>query len=168
MVTRKWKICLLGAAGVGKTSVTRRFVRSIFSAEYQTTVGVTIERKRVQRAGVEIELVIWDLSGEDEFQRVQLSYLEGASGYLLVIDSTRASTLGTARTLHSAVDGAVGRIPFVVLLNKSDLAESCEVSLGLSDPLAGRAVRVFRTSAKTGAGVEAAFSALVDAIPLEP
>ena len=159
----KYKICLLGAAGVGKTSLTKRFVRGLFSDEYQTTVGVTIERKRVQRAGGDVDLLIWDLSGEDEFQRVQLSYLEGASGYLLVVDGTRASTLSTARTLQAAVDGAVGLIPFVLLVNKADIADAREVNLSVVDPLATRAVRVIRTSARTGAGVEAGFSALIDA-----
>ena len=33
------KICLLGAFGVGKTSLTRRYVDSIFSEQYLTTVA---------------------------------------------------------------------------------------------------------------------------------
>jgi small GTP-binding protein len=162
-MTRKHKICLLGAAGAGKTSLMRRFVRSIFSPDYQTTVGATIEKKHVLHRGVDVELVIWDLSGEDEFQTVQMSYLEGASGYLLVVDGTRASTLATARNLEAAAQRAIGRVPFVILLNKRDLADRWEVSLPLSDPLLAAATNVLRTSAKTGAGVEQAFTCLVDA-----
>ena len=39
------KICLLGAFGVGKTSLVRRFVDTIFSDAYLTTVGVKIDKK---------------------------------------------------------------------------------------------------------------------------
>jgi small GTP-binding protein len=161
-VTIKHKVCLLGAAAVGKTSLMRRYVRSIFSEEYQTTVGVTIEKKRVQRRGIDVELMIWDLSGEDEFQTVRVSYLDGASGYLLVVDGTRASTLVTARALQSRVEQALGPIPFVLLLNKADLADRWEVGFAIGDPLARAARQVVRTSAKTGSGVEQAFATLVD------
>ena len=161
-MTTKLKVCLLGAAAVGKTSLMRRFVRSVFSPEYQTTVGVTIEKRSVRCRGADVELVIWDLSGEDEFQSVRVSYLEGASGYLLVVDGTRASTLATARALHARVQQAIGAVPFVLLLNKGDLQDRWEVGLGLGDPLVRAACRVVRTSAKTGAGVEEAFGSLVD------
>lgn len=162
-MSEKHKICLLGAASVGKTSLVRRYVRSIFSDEYQTTVGVTIEKKEVQQRGRDVELVIWDLSGEDEFQTVRLSYLAGASGYLLVIDGTRRATVETARVLHDAVLDEVGELPFVILLNKGDLLEQWEVAMQGTDPLVRASRRVIRTSAKTGAGVEAAFRTLVDA-----
>lgn len=158
----KHKVCLLGAACVGKTSLMRRYVRSLFSEDYQTTVGVTIEKKRMQRGGRDVELVIWDLSGEDEFQTVQVSYLQGASGYLLVVDGTRATTLVTARALQERVERAIGAVPFVLLLNKSDLADRWEIGFSTGDPLVRTAQRVIRTSAKSGAGVELAFSALVD------
>jgi len=35
----KKKVCLLGAYGVGNTSLVRRFVESIFDERYLTTVG---------------------------------------------------------------------------------------------------------------------------------
>lgn len=163
-MTQKHKICLLGATAVGKTSLMRRYVRSIFSDEYQTTVGVTIEKKSVRRRGVDVELVIWDLSGEDEFQSVRVSYLRGASGFLLVADGTRASTLAVARDLEVSVERVVGAIPFVLILNKDDLADRWELQLPLEDPLVRKSRGVVRTSAKTGAAVDRAFGALVDAV----
>src|SRR5262249_43663120 len=64
--TQKAKICLIGATAAGKSSLVARFVRSTFSEEYRTTIGVKIETRRVERASRSFELVIWDLSGEDE------------------------------------------------------------------------------------------------------
>jgi small GTP-binding protein len=100
------KICLLGAFGVGKTSLTRRYVDSIFSDTYLTTVGVKIDKKAVRVGANDVNLLIWDIAGEDDVSAVRTSYLRGAAGYLLVVDVTRAQTLefshGTAWALESA------------------------------------------------------------------
>ena len=87
------KICLLGAFGVGKTSLTRRYVSSIFSDQYLTTVGVKIDKKALSVGANEVNLLIWDIAGEDDINAVRTSYLRGAAGYLLVVDVTRAQTL---------------------------------------------------------------------------
>lgn len=163
----KHKVCLLGASGVGKTSLVRRFVRSVFFEQYRTTIGVVIEKKHLRRGGHDVDLVVWDLSGEDEFQRVRTTYVQGASGYLLVIDGTRASTLETARALQNEVVSVVGPVPFVLALNKVDLIERWDLDAQALESLSGRAQAIVRTSAKTGAGVEDAFGALVDAILAE-
>ncbi|MEL6906023.1 MAG: GTP-binding protein, partial [Planctomycetota bacterium] len=42
------KICLLGSFAVGKTSLVRQFVHSIFSERYHTTLGVKIDKKDVE------------------------------------------------------------------------------------------------------------------------
>ena len=47
----KQKICLLGSFGVGKTSLVARFVLSLFSDKYHTTVGVKIDKKTVDLSG---------------------------------------------------------------------------------------------------------------------
>ena len=83
------KICMIGASGVGKTSLIAKFVHSMFSDKYLTTVGVKIDKKTVSVDGAEVMLMIWDLAGDDDFQRLQISYLRGTSGYLLVADGTR-------------------------------------------------------------------------------
>src|SRR5262249_28340450 len=66
------KICLLGAFAVGKTSLVTRFIKSVYSDRYLTTVGVKVDKKTVNVNGQEINLIIWDLAGEDEFQKVRM------------------------------------------------------------------------------------------------
>jgi len=115
------KVCLLGTSGVGKTSLIKRFVDQSFSEKYLTTVGVTIEKKTVELDNDSVGLVIWDLAGDDDFQRMQTSYLRGTSGYFLVADGTRRVTLDQALELQKRVAGQLGAAPFLLLLNKSDL-----------------------------------------------
>src|SRR5271157_5464563 len=97
------KICMLGSFAVGKTSLVRRFVESIYSDTYQTTVGVKIDKKVIVQDGKEITLVLWDLYGEDDFQKMRWSYLRGAAAYLLVADGTRRATLEKAIVLEQKV-----------------------------------------------------------------
>jgi len=154
------KICMLGGSGVGKTSLVSRFVSSIFSDTYLTTVGVKIDKKQVSIEGGETTLMLWDIYGQDEFQTVRDSYLRGASGYLLVADGTRHATLETAETLQHRAESVIGRVPFLLLLNKADLDREWQVDERALVKLVDQGWRVVKTSAKTGDGVEEAFTTL--------
>jgi small GTP-binding protein len=156
----KKKICMLGIFAVGKTSLVQRFVKSIFSEKYLTTVGVKIDKKTLDVGSKRVDLMLWDLHGEDEFQTLQMSYLRGTSGYLLVADGTRKSTLEGALLLKERVDQALGKIPFLLLVNKSDLLDKWELEQGKLEKLREEDWTILKTSAKTGVGVEEAFRTL--------
>jgi len=159
------KICMLGAFAVGKTSLVTRFVQSIFSDKYLTTVGVKIDKKPIKLGDVDVTLVLWDLEGNDTLARLQMSYLRGASGYLLVVDGTRPGTLDTAINLQKKVDEFFGKeVPFVLLLNKNDLTSEWSLGDAEIEELAGERWTVIKTSAKTGEGVEKAFLTLTQMI----
>ncbi len=154
------KICMLGAFAVGKTSLVERFVKSIFNARYQTSLGVKIDKKSLVVRDQEVELILWDLAGEDEFMKVRLSYLRGAAGFLLVVDGTRPGTLDTALALREKAVAEVGEVPFAFLINKADLGEEWRMDARDMERLSGQGWAVFETSAKNGRGVEEAFVAL--------
>jgi small GTP-binding protein len=154
------KICMLGAFAVGKTSLVSRFVKSIFSEKYLTTVGVKIEKKALTVGHQDVSLMLWDLAGEDEFLQVRMSYVRGLAGYFLVADGTRRNTLDTMMSLQQRVEESIGQVPFIVLLNKVDLRERWEVDDTAINELTQKGWLVVLTSARTGAGVEDAFLVL--------
>lgn len=158
----KKKICMLGAFAVGKTSLVQQYVHSIFSDKYHTTVGVKIEKTRVTLNETDIDLIIWDLHGEDEFQHVRLSYLKGSSGCIYVVDGTRANTLPTALNLKQVAENTIGKVPFVLVINKQDLTEEWEIDPATLDDLSDAGVSVITASAKTGRGVERTFQILTE------
>jgi small GTP-binding protein len=155
--TLQKKICMLGAFSVGKTSLVRRYVESIFSETYLTTVGVKIDKKTIELADRSITLILWDLAGEDEAASLRMSYLRGAAGYVLVADGTRPSTLDVALTLRQRVEAECGQLPFELLLNKSDLAEQWAVDASAIEALRQGGWSVRPSSAQNGEGVEGAF-----------
>ena len=154
------KIVMVGAVSVGKTSLVARYVHSIFSEKYLSTVGVKIDKKTITVDGIETMLMLWDVAGDDDFQPIQTSYLRGAAGYLLVADGSRRSTLTQAVEIQRRVVDAIGSVPFLLLLNKADLADQWQVEAPQIRDLAAQGWLVHRTSAKTGSGVEEVFREL--------
>ncbi len=154
------KICMLGATGVGKTSLVRQFVQSIFSEKYHTTIGVKIDKKIVTSGIEDVMLMLWDVQGEDADYKIRPSFLRGASGYLLVVDLTRRETLVTAFSIKKMIEQEVGDLPCLVLFNKDDLKEEIEIT----DEEIVNATKdlryMLKTSAKTGENVEIAFNRL--------
>jgi small GTP-binding protein len=155
---------MLGGFAVGKTSLVARFVTSMFSEKYLTTIGVKIDKKQVSLLRGEMELILWDLYGEDEFQKVRMSYLQGASAYLLVADGTRKETLDVAASLQRAAEAEIGKVPFVLALNKVDLADQWQIDRDALEQAGQWGWKIVRTSAKTGEGVEEAFLILARAM----
>lgn len=151
---------MLGASGVGKTSLIRQFVQSIYSEKYHTTIGVKIDKKNLIVEGEELTLLLWDLQGEDENFKIRPSFLRGASGFLLVVDLTRHETLVTAFSIQQMLEREVGNLPFLVLFNKSDLTENIEISDEEVADLQKYDWQILRTSAKSGECVEEAFQTL--------
>jgi 50S ribosomal subunit-associated GTPase HflX len=95
---------------------------------------------------------------------VQPAYLQGASGYILVADGTRFETLEVARDLQKIAIGVAGDVPCVLALNKADLISEWQIDEKALVRLADTGQPVYRTSAKTGAGVEDVFASLAQAM----
>lgn len=148
---------MLGSFAVGKTSLVQRFVNSIFSEKYHTTIGVKIDQKQMSVSGQEVVLMLWDIHGEDEFQTIKPAYVMGSSGYFIVMDGTRRNTIEKGLRLQQMVEKTIGKVPYLVLVNKADLKSQWEITEEDLSQLKAQGATVLLTSAKTGETVEEAF-----------
>ena len=146
--------------GVGKTSLVRQFVHSLYDEKYHTTIGVKVDKKQVVHQDQERTLMLWDIAGAEDDMCVPTHYVQGAAGYILVIDGTRRASLECALELTSQITDEVGPIPFVAVINKSDLDWEMTPA-DISENLEPLGCPIFKSSAKTGENVETAFLALV-------
>ena len=159
---RTAKICVVGDFAVGKTSTVARVVHNEFSEKYLTTVGVKIDIKNsVLPDGEPIKLVFWDIAGTDVFSEIEFAYLRGASAYLLIADGSRANTVATAHALRAELEDRYGDIPFVALLNKSDLESEWEVGEDEITHSEQAGIQWKHCSARTGESLEAAIQELI-------
>ena len=151
---------MLGGFSVGKTSLVEQYVHSVFSDKYLSTVGVKISKKVMNVDDADMTMVLWDMEGKDVYANFNLSYLRGAMGFFIVADGTRKETLEIAMTLRETALKTAGDIPCILLVNKADLREQWEITDAMLASVAGLGVGMVFTSAKTGEGVDVAFTNL--------
>ncbi len=174
----KAKVCLVGEAAVGKTSMVRRFVLDEFDDRYVTTLGAKVSKKELaidvasEDRRIQMDMTVWDIMGEKGFRELlKDAYFQGARGILAVCDITRYSTLKELDDWVTSIFKVVGEIPVVYAVNKNDLRD--EVMILYGEKEITQAAKAFdapwmHTSAKTGENVEAAFRALGERIARAP
>lgn len=150
------KICLLGASGVGKTNLVRQFVEGIFNDKYLTTIGVKIDKKQVIVGDQSIQLMLWDIEGNDRYHAFQERHLRGAAGYIVVVDQTRANSLVEGVDIHHLAR-QVNHCPAIIAINKNDLLENSQWNSSELNECVAMFDSHFSTSAKTGDNVEQMF-----------
>jgi small GTP-binding protein len=160
------KICLLGEANVGKTSLVYRFIENQFRDNYKSTLGVNLLKKDLNIEGYGgVAATIWDLGGQESFRSLRKLYLEGANGALVIFDWTQKESF---LKLDSWIqDFRLERKdePILLIGNKDDLKDKKKVSKDESLELARRyGLNFLSTSAKTGSNVEEAFNAVTKTI----
>ncbi|RJE17726.1 GTP-binding protein [Aspergillus sclerotialis] len=89
------KIVVLGAQGVGKTSLVHRYVKNTFTpASITSTIGASFITKRVldTTSDTIVRLQIWDTAGQERFRSISRLYYRGANACLLCYDITDESS----------------------------------------------------------------------------
>lgn len=164
VTTRKYKLCLIGGNGVGKTSLIRRFVLDEFDDRYITTIGTKVSKKDVlvenPPAKTNVTLMIWDIMGQKGFRPVLAhSFYYRARGALAVCDLTRKSTLDDLDGWIESMYEMTNQIPLTILGNKADLTGERQVSEDELKAFASKYKAPYKlVSAKQGAGVRETFN----------
>ena len=156
------KICMVGIAEVGKTSLVRRYVYHRFQEKYLSTVGTTISRKEVQvetdTEHILVKLILWDLAGSEHLSTVTKSYLRGAAGAVMVSDLTRPESLSILVHHIKELQAINKAASFALVGNKLDLTDQLRVpESDLAALSHSYRAPYFMTSAKTGENVERMF-----------
>jgi Ras-related protein Rab-21 len=155
------KICLLGEANVGKTSLVYRFIENKFKDNYKSTLGVNLLKKDMDLKGYgDVSAQIWDLGGQDlggqeSFRSLRRLYLEGANGALVIYDCTNRKTFEKLHEWIQDFKDARGDEPLVLIGNKNDLTNKIKITESEASEFAKSYNMEFLfTSAKTGSNVE--------------
>ncbi|KAG6061536.1 hypothetical protein E4U32_002904 [Claviceps aff. humidiphila group G2b] len=89
------KIVVLGAQGVGKTSLVMRYCKGAFNpSQITSTVGASFLTKRVVDSDSDtiVRLQIWDTAGQERFRSISRLYYRGANACILCYSITDAQS----------------------------------------------------------------------------
>ena len=154
------KVIVLGAPGVGKTSLIRRFVDDKFAESYVSTIGVDISRKEVKiNDDCVINESLWDIGGQSqEMAPHRKRFYQGANFAFLVFDITQKDTFERINTWEKDLETSINRHLSVILIaNKTDL-ENQEVTLEeIKQKASSLNCPYLFCSAKSGSNVNDAF-----------
>ena len=156
----RFKVCVLGEAAVGKSTLVSTFVQREFDTERRVRSGAQVEVGTADSPLGLCELGVWDVLCADGGFALETSYLTGVAGAVIVCDRTRRPTVTAAKAMIDRLRDTFGPVPVALAINKSDLAGSAEVSEDEIETLRQKNPGVFSVSATSGEQVNAVFSYL--------
>ncbi|KAJ6522913.1 P-loop containing nucleoside triphosphate hydrolase protein, partial [Mycena capillaripes] len=128
-----FKVVVIGASGVGKTSLRGQYISARFSSSYRATIGAdfitkTLPSPSLTPGAEPITLQIWDTAGQERFSSLASAFFRGADAAILMYDVTSPATLHALkkwwnefREKAPVADEDVRGFCVVVVGNKVDL-----------------------------------------------
>jgi len=160
------KILMIGENGVGKSSLSLRFVDGFFHPKQPATLNVDIKRKTITIDGNAVKLAIWDTAGQERYRALIPSHYRGAQGAIFVYDVCNRESFNKLGQWLKELEthSTKSNIVKMVVANKID-KEHHQVTRveGLRFAIQ-HGMPFIEASAKTSEGVKNAFDELVQKI----
>jgi small GTP-binding protein len=152
------KVVLLGAGGVGKTSIVGRAVSDEFRIE-TPTISACFTSKDIDVGDVTISLEIWDTAGQERFRTLAPLYYRETVVAILVYSLTDEKSLQDVQDWAAEIGNNTDEMPKLFLVgNKNDLEDERKVIPGEGETVAQNlSARYLEVSAKTGSGISDLF-----------
>jgi len=159
MKTVEAKIVVLGPQGVGKTSVSRRYVDKLFSIDVCPTIGASFFSCKIEVDDCEVHLQVWDTAGQERFRSLTPMYYRNANAAMLIYDITCYESFLQMKSWVNELGRRVDEpLVLCVLGNKCDLkdvrAVTVEEARAYANSIQGT---YFETSAFDNEGISEAF-----------
>jgi small GTP-binding protein len=160
-----YKVIVVGDAGVGKTSLARRYTTGQFDESYLFTLGVDFFTKQVEIKGNRVKLVLYDTGGQERFDFIRGLYFEGAAGAVIAYDITDQRSFDRIDHWIQQVYQRCEGIPLLLVACKTDLEDQRVVSKKEGEEIAKQMKMVFmESSAKDDIHVSDVFETLAKTI----
>ena len=159
------KILFAGDSSVGKTSLLLKYVDGNFSETHMSTIGVEYKDKIININGKEINLQIWDTSGQERYQSITKNFYRNADGILFIFDLTNQESFNHIKNWLTTSEDCKKDFKKILVGNKSDLIYERKVSEEIIEKFAERKqMKYLEASAKDGTNVDRIFKEMTKLI----
>jgi small GTP-binding protein len=162
-----FRVCLLGDAGVGKTSLLTRFCDNYFFENYNNTIGIDFRVATLKYDNIISKIHIWDTAGQERFRSLGKNFYKDAYIVLLVYDITRLESFENLKNIwYQELKENGEQNPIIAIVgNKSDLYEEEEIVKEEDARNYAKEIGALfnLVSAKNGLGIENLFNDILDA-----
>jgi len=159
------QIGCFGDSTVGKTYLTRRYIKDPKIDYTLTTIGVEfLKTKRILSDGNKYKVTIYDTAGQERYRSISLNSMRHCDGVILVYDITNRESFNSISTwMNNIYDIKEKDFPLILIGNKSDLKNQREVTTEEGLEAAEQyKIKFFETSAKEGINVEQSIDELLN------
>ncbi|KAG8446113.1 hypothetical protein GDO86_013834 [Hymenochirus boettgeri] len=167
---RQVRIVFLGSAGVGKTSLIRRFLLDAFDPKHRRTVEELHSTEYEATCGTQVKIEILDTSGSYEFPAMRKLNMQSGDAFALIYTVDDPESFENVKRLREEILETKGdkSPPIVVVANKKDSAGDPKVSWeeALTTVELDWNHRLLETSAKENLNVNEVFRELLREVNL--
>jgi small GTP-binding protein len=155
-----YKIVVVGASAVGKSSIVQRLVQGTFTEDGTTTCGADFYTYSCPVNNDNVKLQIWDTAGQERFRSISKSYFRNAVGAVLVYDIANMTSFDQLADWLTDLQTLAAPNAYILLVgNKADLEKQRQVGADLTKDFADRHhLEAIETSALSGKNVKEAFA----------
>ncbi len=168
LINYKFKIIICGDPSVGKTSLILRFTENAFRRHYIPTLGVHVSDKIFKVKDSYVQLVVWDIAGQQKFETMRQQFYLGSDGLFLIFDLSKTNSLESVSKWYNDIQKQLKRkreLVGYVIGNKKDLAKYIKFTSEKGSNLAKSLnLGYIETSALTGENVEYAFYTIAESL----
>lgn len=158
MVQLRLRVAVLGAPTTGKTG----FIQMVhsggvqFPKSYLMTMGCDFVVKDVTiDESTTVEVTLLDIAGQKLYDRMVPTYRDAATAFIVMYDVSNKNTFEECEKWYQKAVESGTNLPILLIANKCDLADKCEVTESQGKLFAkAHKMQFYKCSALRGSGIQ--------------
>lgn len=161
------KICVIGDAGNGKTSLINKFTHNHFDQNTGETIGIDFKSRIIDLKNQQVKINVWDTAGQERFKDIIKVCYRDADGIIVTYDTTNPASFKNLTRWFEKINELITPLYTTIILvgTKCDLVDLRSVSsIEIAEFISKYNVKYLETSSKEGKNIDMLFQVFAEII----